>query len=305
MDLFEKFSAVEVKAANCLTDADRQFCEQQQKLYQDAVTGFYQIAVLWTDMCSQQKAVLSCPEDANNEWKKKYLMSHWWPEITVGMIMKHVSTLHKEFISTVVSYLNTTYHLTLDAADIKDGLLPDESRYYEWEETLDRSGVPQTVLRYEDAVDLILSRFQGRTFEEQAPYELVERCHRAAWRDRDHQANFEQNKNLVKILSGACAYGYYRKEKQHSSHEQWDIKDGAKNILRALAYFETGAFDQYPDGIDDLLSEERFLWYDLWEFEDCKKLEKIKLFKNGRMDIRFTSEGYAREFVDSYLGTVW
>ena len=304
MDLLEKFSTVEVKVANRLTEADRQFCEQQQKLYQDAVTVFYQIAALWTDLCDRQKAVLSGPEDTDSEWKKKYLMSHWWPEITVGMIMKHVSTLHKEFISTVVSYLNTTYHLTLDAADIKDGLLPDESRYYEWEETLDRSGVPQTVLRYEDAVDLILSRFQGRTFEEQAPYELVERCHLAAWRKDDRQANFEQNRNLVKILSGACAYGYYRKAKQNSAHEQWDIKDGAKNILRALAYFETGAFE-YPDGIDDLLSDSRCLWYDLWEFEDCKKLEKIKLFKNGRMDIRFTSEGFAREFVDSYLGTVW
>ena len=78
-----------------------------------------------------------------------------------------------------------------------------------------------------------------------------------------------------------------------------------KNILKALAHFETGAFGQYPDGIDDLLSEQLRLWYDLWEFEDCKKLEKIKLFKNGRMDIRFTNEGYAREFVSSYLGTVW
>ena len=47
------------------------------------------------------------------------------------------------------------------------------------------------------------------------------------------------------------------------------------------------------------------LWYDLWEFEDCEKLLKIRLFKNGRMDIRFTNESYAREFVSSYLGTVW
>ena len=78
-----------------------------------------------------------------------------------------------------------------------------------------------------------------------------------------------------------------------------------KNILRALAHFETGAFEQYPDGIDVLLSESECVWYDLWEFEDCKKLEKVKLFKNGRMDIRFANEGYAREFVNSYLGTVW
>ena len=78
-----------------------------------------------------------------------------------------------------------------------------------------------------------------------------------------------------------------------------------KNILKALAYFETGAFGQYPDGIDDLLLEEYPLWYDLWEFGDCEKLEKIRLFKNGRMDIRFSNESYAREFVSSCLGTVW
>ena len=36
-----------------------------------------------------------------------------------------------------------------------------------------------------------------------------------------------------------------------------------------------------------------------------QKLEKIRLFKNGRIDIRFTNESYAREFVSSYLGTVW
>lgn len=305
MDLLEKFSAVEVKAANCLTEADRQFCELQQKLYQDAVTGFYQIAALWTDMCDQQKTALSDPEDVDNDWKKKYLSSQWWPDITVGGIMRHISALHKEFISTLVSYLNTTYHLTLDAANVKDDLLSDEPHNNWYEETLDWTEVTQIVLRYEDAVDLILSRFQGRSFEEQAPYELVERCHRAAWRKEDHQANYEQNKNLVKILSSACGYGYYQKGKQRRPQEQWDIKDGAKNILRALAHFETGAFEQYPDGMDVLLSETECVWYDLWEFEDCKKLEKVKLFKNGRMDIRFANEGYAREFVNSYLGTVW
>ena len=45
--------------------------------------------------------------------------------------------------------------------------------------------------------------------------------------------------------------------------------------------------------------------YDVWEFENCEKLERIKLFKNGRMDIRFTTEAYACQFVADYLGTVY
>lgn len=299
MDLLEKFSAVEIQAADCMTEADRQFCQRQQEVYQDAVTGFYQIAALWTDLYDRQKAALSGPEDLGDKWKKKYLVSRWWPDITAGSIMIHISLLHREFITTVVSYLNDTYHLTLDPNAVTDGLLPEEHSFSKYDEMVDWSEQAPVVLRYEDAVELILSWFHGRTFEEQAPYELVERCHLAAWHKHDRRANYEQKKNLVKILSDACSYGYYNR------HEQWHIHDGAKNILKALAHFEAGGFGQYPDAIEHLLSEERYLWSDLWEFEDCKKLEKLKLFKNGRMDIRFTNEGYAREFVSSYLGTVW
>ena len=213
--------------------------------------------------------------------------------------MEHISTLHKEFIFTVVSYLNDTYHLTVEASKVADGLHLEKFCYARYEETVDWSSFTPVILCYEDIVALILSWFDGRTFAEQAPHELVERCHLAVWREKDHQANFEQKKNLVKIFSGACDYGCYNR------YEQWHINTGAKNVLKALAYFETGAFGQYPDGINNLLSEVGYLWYDLWEFEDCEKLEKIRLFKNGRMDIRFTSEGYAREFVSGYLGTVW
>lgn len=299
MDLLEKFSAVEIGPTGRMTEADRQFCQRQQEVYQNAVEVFYQIAALWTDLCDRQKAALSTPEGLDGKWKQKYLSSEWWPEISVGAIIKHISSLHSEFISTLVAYLNDTYYLTLDAYRIKDELLPEEPVCTGYEETPDRSVLNPVILRFEDAVELILSGFEGRTFEEQGPYELVERCHRAAWCERDRQANFEQKKNLVKIFSGVCSYGYY------SGHEQWHIHDSAKSILKALAYFETGAFGQYPDGIDDLLSENGYLWYDLWELEDCEKLEKIRLFKNGRMDVRFTSEEYARAFVSGFLGTIW
>ena len=36
---------------------------------------------------------------------------------------------------------------------------------------------------------------------------------------------------------------------------------------------------------------------------DMEKLKSIKCFKNGRVDIRFTSEAYARQFAEEFLGT--
>jgi len=298
MDLLEKFNAVEICADNRITLADRQFFQQQQKIYRDAVEGFYQIAVLWADMCANQKEALFTPGSSDKSWRKKYLESRWMPEITVREVVKHIFKVHRDFISTIVSYLNTTYYLFLDARDVADSLLQKEPDFDESEDIIDWSASPPFVLCYEDAIELILSWFDGRTFEEQAPYEMKESCHHAAWNEDDHSANFEQKKNLVKFLSGACDYGYHR------GCAQWYVNDGAKSVLKGLAHFEMGGFERYPDGLDDLVLEETVIWYDLWEFEDCEKLERIKLFKNGRMDIRFTSEGYARQFVGEYLGEI-
>lgn len=299
MDLLLKFADIKIQTDNRITEADRKFFHQQQAAYQDAVAGFYQIATLWSDMCAQQKAILAGPEGGGSEWKEQYLESRWWTDITVGEIMGHISALHRKFISKVASYLNVTYHLSLNADIIVDALLPEKPSYNGTEDEIDWAATPLTVLRYEDAVELILSWFDGRTFEEHASYELVEKCHRAAWTKASKTANYVQKNQTIKFLRGACSYGYHR------GHEQWHINSGMKDVLRGLAHFETGGFNQYPDGIDDLLSEERYLWYDLWKLEECKKLEHIKMFKNGRMDIRFTNEGYARQFVADYLGTVW
>lgn len=293
MDLLKKFDAIEIHADNRITAADRQFFQHHQAVYQDAVESFYQIATVWAGFCARQEAAFSGQADV---WREKYLTSLWWPEITAEKIMKHISTLHTEFVSIVVSYLNSTYHLTLDADRVKRALLPKESSFSESSEPSDQSAPPPVILRYEDAVALILSWFNGRTFEEQAPYELVEKCRYAAWKKGYHTANFEQKKSTVKFFSDACDFGHY------NGYEQWHIHSGMKDVLKGLAHYETGSFGQYPDGIDRLLSDEAYLWFDLWEFEDCEKLDRIRLFKNGRMDIRFTNEGGARQFVTDYLG---
>lgn len=303
MDLLQKFSQVEIHADARITEADRAFCQKHQEAYQAALDTFRQLLALWKEACGQQRHALYDPENPRYVWNY-YLTSKKFPELTDVQISMHILEVHKKFISVIVSYLNTTYHLSIDADEVEEILIPPPEYY----EDADIESVLQSiVLRYEKIVEMILSQFDGRSFSEQAPYEMVMKCHRAAWRKSDHQPNFEQKKNLVKILNGACYYRCARKEKQMSSSEQWVIDSDVKSILKGLAHFETGVFEEYPYEMDKLLSEESVLyeWWDLWEFEDCEKLERIKLFKNGRMDIRFTNEGYARQFVADYLGTVW
>ena len=297
MDLLDKFAAVKVRASGRITEADRQFCQRRQDAYQAAVEAFQQLLAFWRDVTDQQMNILLDPECPGDDWKR-YLVSLTFPELTAESISMHIAKLHHSFISDVTTYLNKTYHLSVDPDLVEYGLLRRDESYEDTRENRIEA-LMSALFTFEDVIDMILSEFNGRSLSEQAPYELKENCHRAAWRAHDQKENFEQKKKLVKILSGACDYGYY------DYCTQFHIYDGAKNILRGLAHFETGRFEQYPYEINVLLSDSERIWYDLWEFEDCDKLERVKLFKNGRMDIRFTSEEFARQFVTDYLGTVW
>ena len=294
MDLLEKFARVEIRADTRITEADRAFCQKHQQAYRAALTLFRQLLALWRDGEEQQRIALSNPEAPSAAWSQ-YLTSKKFPALDTVQIRGHISTLHRTFIETVTAYLNATYHLTIDAGMIEEKLVPVA------EDDQEGGDPSDLLLRYEDIIELVLSWFDGRSFSEQAPYEMVTKCHRAAWKESDHTQKFVQKKSVITFPSSACSFGY----SYTRGCDEWTFRDGIKDVLKGLAHFETGAFDEYPDDLDYLIPDDMVIRYDEWEFENCEKLERIKLFKNGRMDLRFTNEGYARQFAAEYLGTVW
>lgn len=75
-----------------------------------------------------------------------------------------------------------------------------------------------------------------------------------------------------------------------------------KHILRGIIHYETDSFTLIPREFSELLG---YGCHDANEisFTTCKKIKSLKAFKNGRVDLRFTEEGYAKEFAETYLGT--
>ena len=59
-----------------------------------------------------------------------------------------------------------------------------------------------------------------------------------------------------------------------------------------------------PYGFDSLLGY-RHSGSDTVEFPTCSKVIQLKMFKNGRVDIKFASAAIARQFADDYLGRVY
>ena len=76
-----------------------------------------------------------------------------------------------------------------------------------------------------------------------------------------------------------------------------------KKIMRGVLHYETGSYDVVPSELEGLLDYSG-IYADLVELPGCKKLTQIKLFKKGRVDLKFSSPECAEEFVDRYLGRV-
>lgn len=298
MDLLEKFAAVEVQADNRISESDKFYCEQHQSAYETAISSYKELSFFWADMVAAQEEFLG--EKTGNSFYHDYLASRNGPSISKESIEKHIASLHADFIMTLVRYFNSHYHVTVDSAEVSKALLSEKpDRYATSPETLEKyhEQMQNMIVRYQDVVDQIVLRLDGRSFADQAFHELYTKCHEAAWNKYDQTARFEQKKDTIRFSGYFCQYETF-------IQASWKLEDKLKDILYGAAHFEMGCYNVYPLGLSDLLTR----WQvdtDLTTFPTCKKLCQLKMFKNGRADLKFTSAALASEFITKYLGLVY
>ena len=294
MNLLDKFDAVTVEADFRITPEDKAFCEAHQAAYDAAIQSFHELAFFWEDMENTQKELLGSKEDT-------YLSSRDGPEISQHRINAHLEWLHRAVISNIVYHFNSTYHVSVRDDYVANNLLPQmpDLRIYENKEAREayHKKLREAKIRYEDVFDQMLLLLDGRSFTEQAFHELAEKCHKAAWNLYQNKANYERKKALISFNGYFCSLHHY------SWQDEWTLEDKTQDILRGVAHYETGSFDVYPLGFSELLGYQRSPNNE-HEFYNCKKVKGLKILKNGRVDIRFTSETYAAEFATRYLGLV-
>ena len=294
MDLLDKFDAVTVKADARITPDDKAYCEAHQAAYDAAIQSFQELAFFWEDMENTQKELLGGSDTS-------YLSSRYGPEISQRQINAHLEHLHREVVYNIVHYFNSTYHVSVSADYAANNLLPQKPdlRACENKEVRDAYHEKLRVakVRYEDVVDQIILLLDGHSFAEQAFHELAGKCHKAAWNLYQNRAEYERKKALISFNGYFCSVHHY------SRQDRWTLEDKTKNILRGVAHYETGAFDLYPLGFSELLGYNRSPSNE-HEFSTCKKVKGLKMFKNGRVDIRFATETDAAEFTARYLGLV-
>lgn len=300
MDLLEKFNALTVEADTRISPSDRDFCEKHQAAYEAAIQSFRELSFFWVDMEKAQKEMLAEQDDSRASYMT-YLTSRNGPEISESKINDHIESLHQEFISNLVHYFNSTYNVSISVEDVADGLLPQEPErgYPRNEEAVQKyhEELQSISIQYKDVVEQIIFHLDGRSFSEQAFYELAAKCHKAAWNTYQKKAQYERKKSAIRFT------GYHCNMRNWGYQDEWELENGMKDVLRGVAHFETETFAVYPLGFSELLGYSRNPDNE-YEFPNCKKVKRLKMFKSGRVDIYFSSEAYAEEFVNKYLGTV-
>lgn len=299
MELLQKFAAVEIQTDHRITEMDKDYCVQHQKAYEAAISSFQELAFFWADMNKAQQELLG---DSKSPFFHNYLVSHGGPSISQISINSHIEALHIDFIMTLTHYFNSTYHVSVSSAEVSKVLLPEKPSGRWQDDYVEVNKEYQTqmqslIVRYQDVVDQIILRLDGRSFSEQAFYELYNKCHNAAWNNRTQKPKFERKKDTL------CFNGYFCRFRSWP-FDGWELCDGMKEILYGLAHYETDSYRTFPIGFPELFRYHE-IEKPLVEFPTCEKVKQMKLFKNNRVDLKFRSSEYAEQFVTKYLGVAY
>lgn len=295
ISILEKLDAVEIKADTRISETDRQYCEAHQTAYDEARQALVKLREQWKSIVDRQKEILS--STGQESYARMDYIS--LDSFSATAIQAKIEKQPKILVDNIVSYFNKTYHVSVEASEAKAVLIPEKPDKWNVDKEViakHHKHMREFSLRYESILDQIFIQLGGRTFVERALDEIKEKCHKAAWNTYHKTADYEIKGDTIRFTGYAC------KTNDWLSSLEWELNDGMKDILRGMAYFETGAFDRYPQSFSELLGWSRVKYSEI-EFS-CRKISKLKMFKNHRVDVKFKSKALAQQFAEEYLGLV-
>lgn len=290
MDLLEKFNAVEVTPQNRITESDKDYCERHQAAYEAAAGGYAELMRIWTSINEKQE---ECMGEESDRKRHMYLCARDDLMIREYSVNRHIENLPSKFISDIVGYFCDTYSISISSYAIEQALLKETGA------ANDESAAATSALRYESIVDRIFQEMDGRNFAEYAMYQLKRDCLAAVDFIRSN-AYFERKKAVIRFHGSFCDYTSRSDWGYNSGYLKWTLTSKMKSIAKALSYLEKGAFGTYPLAVEQFLANK----YSCSEYvilSDCEKLEEMKMYKNGRVDVKFASAALASEFEETYL----
>lgn len=315
MSLLDKFATVEIKSDNRISEEDREYCLQQQEAFDKSGPLLAKIAALMTEGLEEQKAIMKTDKDFP---AIRYICGNGFT-FDVDRIYGAMIERNSTFISTIVHYFSDKYKVELDASAITKHVLPappekpntngiryerlsdedlsnleERTKAYQQEKEKYDISLRTLPIRYEQIVDEIFVQLGGFSFQEQAMNEFLERTWNCCHQEWDAKEKFEIKNNTLRLPKYWCTC-----EDSWWLGPQWQSSDDLRTLLDALAWYYCGRMGEghlwFPELFECLISKNEF------EIHNMSKIKSIKLFKNGRVDIKFENAACVQEFVEQCM----
>lgn len=319
MELLNKFATVKIEADRRISDEDKAFCQRQQEAFDKSGVSLQKLADLMATVVAEQKTIFAEEEEEIGG----YLASRNNTTCNVEGVYEVMKSRNETLINNIVYYFAGKYKVDLDGHVIQEHLIPAKPKepdfvgYYrhtageELEEYKAKMKVHKEEkdawelslrnlpLRYEQIVDEIFVQLGGFSFEERAMNEFLQRtwkaCHytySSSYRNiKEGDERFEIKNAILRLPDGVRC----------SHWSEYTPTMDFMTLLDALAWYQCGRMNEGGLWFPDFRSEYSGPKENIVYTRNMSKVESIKCFKNGRVDIKFRSTAYAQEFAESCL----
>lgn len=265
LSILSKFETIQLDPLSRISDEDGIYCNHQQRLFEEAITFMNDILIRMKEMISTYEG---------NGYIDNYDDQRH--------IEKRIEDIQSQHISKICSYFEKKYKVSLQ--ECKTGI----NRKYK--ESLN--------IHYKDIVEEIFIDLGGYTFDEKAVRLIKENFSRGVSQG--------YNKPLIKgaklIIKNYTWVDDFKKKWDKVSRLSYSARDKFIHMFNALSHFETNEIQ--PLGYYYRLSEvfqdsslEHFTRHEL----GYNKVQSIRLFQNGKVEIEFESYEQAKSFLDQYI----
>lgn len=197
----------------------------------------------------------------------------------VHEIEKRIECLKSDFISKICRYFTKKYNITIDIGTI-------QKKHH-------------TLITAQEIISEIIEQLDGFSFIEKAQQEIKQQLQKETTYIKINVKNNKISLNsFFYIDQFDVQFGKYKLS--------YNSYDRAIILFKALYLFDSGATnlsEKLNEKVKSLRYGENNNVFTTHEL-NMKKVKSIKLYKNGRVDIEFTSSHYAREFAKDFLNIV-
>lgn len=195
----------------------------------------------------------------------------------IRLIQERIEKAKNSFIHDVIGYFTNKYKVDIDS----------------WELVNKYKGQPVTL---DMIIDEIITILDGLTFAELKAQQI-----------KDYMKKSVRYKKITLKNNKVSINSYFFVSFENYGRPTYKLDYGQYNkitaLFKAIAHYNNVDYKQFEE-LENILkrkyNDDVFTTHEL----NMKKIKSIKLYKNGRVDIEFTSNNYAKEFAKDFLNIV-